>query len=86
MLVPFVAGADGNAGELENTFLWEHPTMLANTWERGAKPVFGAIAVPAGEAASLSPPQSLPKGLGAAPAMYWNQALGSHLDYTNQSG
>lgn len=39
--------------ELEDTFLWEHPTKLANTWERGAKPVFGAIAVPAGEAASL---------------------------------
>lgn len=72
--------------ELEDTFLWEHPTMLAKTWERGAKPVFESIAVPAGEAASLLPPQSLPKGLQAAPAAYWNQALSSHLDYTNQSG
>lgn len=49
--------------ELEDIFLWEHPTMLANTWERGAEPVFGAIAVTTGEAASLSPPQSLPKEL-----------------------
>lgn len=43
----------------EDTVHLEHPTELANTWKRGARSVFGAIAVLAGEAISLSPPESL---------------------------
>lgn len=72
--------------ELEDTLLGKHPSVLPVTWKMGTEPVFGAIPVPAGEPASLSPPQSLPKGLRAAPVMQWNQALGSNLGYKNHSG
>lgn len=63
----------------EDSVLLEHPIKLANTWKRSAMSVFGAIAVLAGEAISISLPESLTKGLQAVPATYWNQALGSHL-------
>lgn len=55
----------------EDSVLLEHPIKLANTWKRGAMSVFGAIAVLAGEAISISLPESLTKGLQAVPATHW---------------